>query len=228
MKVSPPTSERELMERARAIAGLSLGELGGRLGSPAPRDARRAKGWAGNLLEAALGATASSRPVPDFERIGVELKTVPVDGGGRPRESTYVCTVPLAGEGGVSWERSNVRRKLARVLWVPLAGATGRPLAARRVGTALLWSPSPEEEAGLRADWEELMDKICLGRLEQLSAHDGTWLQVRPKAAHSRVRRRGVDASGAPAPVLPCGFYLRSAFTAELLRRHYLMPERYS
>src|SRR5262245_63735628 len=80
----------------------------------------RAKGWAGGLIEAALGASASSRSEPDFQLIGVELKTIPVDRAGVPTESTYVCTVPLAGTDDPRWEASKVHLKLRRVLWMPL------------------------------------------------------------------------------------------------------------
>ncbi len=219
----PPASEAELLARCEAIAGRTLGSLAAEQGLPVPADLRRAKGWPGVLIEEVLGASAASRPEPDFVGLGIELKTLPVDARGRPCESTYVCTVPLLAREAPLWERSNVRRKLARVLWVPLEGERERPVAERRVGLALLWSPSPAEEAALRADWEELMDMVCMGRLEAISAHHGTWLQIRPKAADSRARRRGVLAGGEQGPTLPRGFYLRPAFTAALLERHYAL-----
>ncbi len=57
-----------------------------------------------------------------------------------------------------------MRHKLKRVLWVPVEGDRAIPLAERRVGAPLLWSPSEEEDRQLRMDWEELMDLIVLGR----------------------------------------------------------------
>lgn len=218
-----PVSERELLGRASAIAGLTLAELARLGGSPFPVDARRAKGWAGELMEVLLGASAGPRSAPDFELIGVELKTIPVSARGRPRESTYVCTVPLADGAGLGWRQSAVYRKLRRVLWVPLEAEPRIPLAERRVGSPLLWSPTPEEEAALRADWEELMEMVALGRIDEVSAHHGSVLQIRPKAAHSRVRRWATGASGARMLTLPRGFYLRSTFTGSILRRHYAL-----
>ena len=78
-----------------------------------------------------------------------------------------------------------MRHKLSRVLWVPVEGARHIPLAERRVGSPLLWSPSEEEERLLRADWEELMDMIVLGKVEQITARHGQVMQIRPKAANS-------------------------------------------
>ena len=222
-RVPPPQSEAELMGRAAVLAGRTLRDLAANAGLVVPPDQRRMKGWVGELIENRLGADADSRSEPDFRTIGVELKTVPLNARGRPAESTWVCIVPLNGDPG-PWERSGVRRKLARVLWVPVEADRGIPLPARRVGSALLWSPDAAEEAALRADWEELTGMIATGELEMLSARHGQCLQVRPKAANSRALTSFSDASGAPQETLPRGFYLRAAFTAAILRRHGLDP----
>ena len=191
-------------------------------GWPVPASSRSGKGWPGQLVEAALGASAASRPEPDFQLIGVELKTIPVDRHGRPRESTYVCSVPLGGEPSPSWEDSNVWRKLARVLWVPVLCGDGLAVPARRVGSPLIWSPDAAAEASLRADWEEFMELICVGRIDEISAHFGTCLQIRPKAASGRSRRRATGPEGVPVSTLPRGFYLRTSFTAAILDSGYL------
>lgn len=224
LAMTAPKSEAELMARARELAGRSLGELAGRLGLAAPPDLRRAKGFAGQLVERLLGASAGSRATPDFEALGVELKTLPVDARGRPLESTFVTTIELREIGEQEWERSRVRAKLARVLWVPLEGERRIPVGDRRLGEPVIWSPSAEEEADLRFDWEELAGLIGTGDVDRITGHLGRFLQVRPKAAHSRVRRRGIDEDGALIDAMPKGFYLRTAFTARILRRHFALP----
>ncbi|NIR59038.1 MAG: DNA mismatch repair protein MutH, partial [Gammaproteobacteria bacterium] len=70
------------MARARALAGETLGALAGGAGVAVPTDSRRSKGWAGQLIESHLGATAGSLSEPDFQLIGVELKTLPVSANG--------------------------------------------------------------------------------------------------------------------------------------------------
>lgn len=223
MHTHPPQDESELLARALALAGLTLGALAQQLGEQVPTNLRRHKGWVGQLIERALGAEAGSQALPDFTRLGIELKTLPVDGHGRPRESTYVCTVPLEAT-GETWEACWLRRKLARVLWLPVEAEPGLPLVQRRIGSALLWSPSAAEEALLRRDWEELMERIALGELAQISARHGEVLQIRPKAADARALRRAVGHDGEHTLTNPRGFYLRPAFTAALLRRHLLLP----
>ena len=222
--IGPPSDEAELLRRAASLAGLSLLELAGRFQVPVPADLRRAKGFVGGLIERALGASAGSRSVPDFPELAVELKTLPVDRAGVPVESTFVCTIPLTEIGHVEWADSRVRRKLARVLWVPVEGQRDIPVAERRIGQALLYALTAEDEAVLRADWEELSGYIGRGHVEALTGHLGRFLQIRPKAAHSRARRLGFDAEGAPFAALPKGFYLRPSFTRALLARHFALP----
>jgi DNA mismatch repair protein MutH len=216
-----PRSAVELLRWAHAVAGLTLAELAKQLAATVPAQPRRAKGWAGALLESALGASAGPRPQPDFPHLGIELKTLPVSAAGQPLESTYVCTAPLARASGQRWEDSVVRRKLQRVLWMPIVGDRDTPPAARRVGTPLLWQPDAEEERWLRVDWEELMELIALGRLDQIDGRRGRYLQLRPKAAHARALTAAIDADGAHRLALPRGFYLRARFTRLILERHY-------
>jgi DNA mismatch repair protein MutH len=218
-----PASEAELVERALALSGLTLSEIGARFGLVPPPDLRRAKGFVGQLVERALGATARSRAAPDFEALGVELKTVPVRPDGIPVESTFVCTIDLARIGDVEWRDSLVRKKLARVLWVPVEGAREIPVAARRLGAPLLWSPDADEEAALRFDWEELAGVIGRGEVEELTGHLGRYLQVRPKARDGSARRRGIDRDGASFATLPRGFYLRATFTARIFTASFVV-----
>jgi DNA mismatch repair protein MutH len=176
-------------------------------------------------MEAALGATAKSRPTPDFETLGVELKTLPVGAHGQPLETTFVCTIALLDMAAVEWGHSRVLSKLRRVLWVPVEGTRSVPVGQRRIGTALLWSPTVEDEQALRFDWEELAGIIGRGDVESVTGHIGRFLQVRPKARDSRSRRRGMDADGADISALPRGFYLRTSFTARVLSRHFVLPQ---
>jgi DNA mismatch repair protein MutH len=222
--VPGPESESELVERARALAGERLGDVASRFGIESPPDLRRAKGWAGGLLERALGAASASRAQPDFAELGVELKSLPVDRRGRPCESTFVCTIDLTKIGEVEWETSLVRKKLARVLWIPIEGEREIRPAERRIGEPLLWSPSEEQEAELRFDWEELSGIIGKGDVEQLTGHLGRWLQIRPKAADSHSRRKGTDSDGVGFAALPRGFYLRASFTRRILEQAYVLP----
>ncbi|KGD76532.1 DNA mismatch repair endonuclease MutH [Pantoea vagans] len=219
----PPEDEASLLARAQALAGLTMETLAARAGLPMPADLKRDKGWVGMLLEWHLGASAGSKAEQDFAHLGIELKTIPIDAQGKPLETTFVCVAPLTGNSGVTWLTSHVRHKLARVLWIPVEGGREIPLRERRVGAPLLWSPNAEEDEMLRQDWEELMDMIVLGRVEQITARHGAWLQIRPKAANSKALTEGIGDQGQPIMTLPRGFYLKKSFTGPLLARHFLL-----
>ena len=219
----PPEDEASLLARAQTLAGLTMETLAARAGLPMPADLKRDKGWVGMLLEWHLGASAGSKAEQDFAHLGIELKTIPIDAQGKPLETTFVCVAPLTGNSGVTWLTSHVRHKLARVLWIPVEGGREIPLRERRVGAPLLWSPNAEEDEMLRQDWEELMDMIVLGRVEQITARHGAWLQIRPKAANSKALTEGIGDQGQPIMTLPRGFYLKKSFTGPLLARHFLL-----
>lgn len=214
-------SEAELWARARALAGRPLGWLAAQHGVAVPDGLARAKGWVGQLLERALGASAGSRAEPDFSGLGVELKTLPVTPSGLPRESTFVATLTPRAVIADEWAASTPRKKLTRVLWVPVEGSPSIAVAERRIGHPLLWSPTDEDDRVLAADWDEFRRITREGWLDALTARTGTYLQVRPKAADATARRWTPDPDGVETLALPRGFYLRARFTARVLARHY-------
>lgn len=215
-----PNSVEKLLERAQNIAGLTLGEIASQAQIKIPADLKREKGWAGLLLEQVLGASAGSRPEPDFPHLGVELKSLPIDRHGKPLESTFVCVAPLTGLIGASWQTSHIRNKLSNVLWVPIIAERAIPIAERIVATPFLWSPSIQEEKLLADDWQELIDMIVLGNVENIAGKHGQVLQLRPKAANSQAKTKAFDKHGRPFMTLPRGFYLKSKFTQMLINQH--------
>mgnify|MGYP001150985648 CR=1 FL=1 len=221
----PPASIDELLERARALTGSAVGAVLRDLGLAASADPVRTKGSAGETLERALGATGGSSQVLDFPDLGVELKTIPVTAEGTPLESTYVCTLSLADAELQEWETSWVRAKLARVLFVPLVGAHKIAWQERVVGAPVLWSPTSEQDDILRADFDDVVGLIGVGRIEELTAHRGRWLQVRPKARDGSVRTLAWGSEGETIATVPRGFYLRTRFTGALLADPAALPD---
>jgi DNA mismatch repair protein MutH len=214
---SPPQSLAELQIRAQNLADKTLGDLAAELQVTLPESLLHQKGFVGQCLEAALGADAGCESRPDFTQLGIELKTLPLGPNFRPKESTYVCTVPLDALRGLTWENSAVKAKLAHVLWVPILVLPDQALSERRILPPIFWTPSPAEEAMLKSDFDELIDLVSLGDLHQITASLGTYLHIRPKAADARSLRAHPDEAGEPGQTLPRGFYLRPGFTARLL-----------
>ena len=209
------------MQRAIALAGMTLKEITDEHKLPMPQNLQRHKGWVGQLFEHLLGADAGSKAEPDFRHLAIELKTIPVNARGLPKETTYICTVPLLGEAGYRWEESWVYNKLKQVLWIPVEGEREIPLAQRRVGMPLLWRPNREELERLQCDWEELMEMVRTGHVEEITARIGEALQIRPKAANSRIRRDAIGSKGTLIKTNPQGFYLRKSFTGTIIGQNF-------
>ncbi len=205
-----PASRTELYERARALEGRTISDLAGESGFALGELGLHGKGKSGALLEDVLGATAGSAALFDFPALEVELKTVPIDPSGKPRESTYVCTLQLLEADRAEWSTSWVRRKLSRVLFVPV-------IDTQRVGRSVLFEPTPEEDAALRSDFDEIVGAIGAGGIEGLTAHVGECLQLRPKAAHGDVRTASIGPEDGTIPTVPRGFYLRARFVHRIL-----------
>jgi DNA mismatch repair protein MutH len=208
-----------LLAHARALVGVELGALADALGLPVPVGRVRTKGWSGQVIEHELGVAVGGARGPDFEALGIELKTVPVTPALEPLESTAVCQIDPIAIAGESWETSYARAKLARVLFVALEVPSGaRTVADRRVAAVRLWAPAPDEESLLRADFELFVrDYFRRGRAAEITGHLGAALQVRPKGRDATDLRAAYDAAGQPTRVGKMGFYLRPAFVARIL-----------
>lgn len=205
------------MKRAHQLAGLTLADIAYEMGVQVPPNFKHHKGWSGQLIEAYLGASAGSKPEQDFVELGIELKTLPLSYSHTPLETTYVCYAPLRDMMGVTWQTSNVRNKLQKVLWVPIQGEREIPIGERIIGSPIMWQPSAEQSLLLQQDWEELMEMISVGKVESITARIGQVLQLRPKAANGAALTEAVGLKGDIIKTRPRGFYLRKEFTQQIL-----------
>ncbi|WP_435235543.1 DNA mismatch repair endonuclease MutH [Psychromonas sp. PT13] len=219
--IQPPKSTSELLQRCEQIAGYSLAELAEIADITLAKDLRRNKGWVGQLIEWHLGATAGSKPEQDFKDLGIELKTIPIDQYGKVLETTFVCSAPILNTHHMTWENSNVRNKISRVLWVPVQGERNIALGERIVGSGFLWSANETQAALLKADWNEIMEKVALGKIESITARDGQVIQLRPKAANGRCLTDAFGEDGSIIKVRPRGFYLKKSFTQSIINQQF-------
>ncbi|MFY7697548.1 MAG: DNA mismatch repair endonuclease MutH [Legionella sp.] len=217
MNRDPLQNENELLSRCSQIEGLTLSQLARQLQLIIPADPLRRKGWAGQAIELALGGSAGNQSIPDFHHLGIELKTLPINHLGKPSESTYVTNIPLLTIHQEHWVSSQCYGKLKRVLWLPIEANKKLPFEHRRIGKAILWSPSMQQYAILEADWNEHVMMIATGKLAEIDASMGQYLQVRPKGANGKSLCYGYNDTGNKIRTLPRGFYLRATFTASIL-----------
>lgn len=214
-------SPEKLLQHAQSFAGYSLGELAEQYKEQIPQQLLHKKGWIGQFLELILGAESGSLAQPDFPELGIELKTLPIDENGNPLESTYVSVVPLINIQGLYWDNSVVRHKLMHVLWVPIVASKHLAVEERQIAMPFLWRPNEEEEQTLKQDFEDVLDQVSMGNIENLDARYGEILQVRPKAANSKALTDAIGPDGITIQTLPRGFYLRPQFTKKCLQQQF-------
>ena len=219
--IERPSDEQQLLLRAQSLAGLTLSQLADDLKVTVPDSLKNNKGWIGNLLELALGATAGSKPQQDFPELGIELKSIPIDCRGKPLETTYVCITPLMGIGGLTWQQSNIFNKLRKVLWIPILSERSLAISERQIGSPFIWQPSADQLQLMQQDWEEIMELIALGKISSINGKIGQVLQLRPKGANSKALTSAIGIDGARIMPMPRGFYLKIHFNQKILKAQF-------
>lgn len=201
-----PLSIAELLERTKNIEGMTIEQLANILGITMPLDLKYAKGFIGQLIEIALGATGNSNPVHDFPAIGVELKTIPITCDGKPAQNTHICILPDITY-GQTFENSNFYNKIKKVLWLPVQGDKNIPFPQRYIGEGFIWEPSKTDLAILKNDWTEIMNLIALDSINNVSSKIGTYAMISPGGIINNKKQYS--------------FYFRKKFTHKILLEHF-------
>lgn len=209
-------SETELLNRCQSISGWTFFQLAQHLNLVIPNHPLQRKGWLGQAVEYYLGANAGNHSLPDFTHLDIELKTIPLNHKLQPIESTYITRVPLQTEQHKQFEESDCYHKLKKILWIPIEGDPKISYACRRIGQYKLWSPSEADLKIIKQDWQHFSLLIETGRWSEIDATMGEYLQIRPKAAHSKILCDAYDTEGKTVKTMPRGFYLRAKFTKKI------------
>lgn len=220
------TSISQLLKRAESLEGLTVQSLLKDVGfEDVSFNRSKSKGLIGKLTEIFLGASCSNDALPDFIELGVELKTLPITKNGEVIESTFVTSaINLDLLRQQTWETSSVKKKLNQVLWVPYDGETAKQdVLLSRFARPFLVELTAADEMVLSEDFYELKEYLLLGKNDKASAKVGRYLQLRPKAAHSKVLQKVcLLNSEHEFYMVPKGFYLRKIFTQKLVSKHLL------
>lgn len=206
--------ERAMIDRLRRHAGRTLGaiaqEQGVVLGS--------AKAGPAFLVRRLLGLADDKATIREFEQHGLEVKTVPVAEDGRPFESMSFPRFVHTEIVDDSWDSSDLRSRLQRLLIVPLVRRfRDEPKSLHRLGNVFVWSPTDVELDRIGAEWEAFVDLIREGKAHHLPTAAATrYLHVRPKG------RNRADTEPAPdtTPVTKKCFWLNSAFVQQVIKEN--------
>ncbi|GAA4359633.1 hypothetical protein GCM10023151_10680 [Kangiella marina] len=109
---------------------------------------------------------------------------------------------------------------------MPNVASRELPIEQRQIATPFLWQPTFEQEQTLKKDFEDVLDQVSMGNVEQVDARLGEILQVRPKAANSKALTDAIGTDGSTIKTLRKSFYLRPQFAKQCLQQQfsYLSP----
>src|SRR4029079_6817419 len=137
------------------VEGKTIRDVASLLGTSVGRD----KSAAARVIRLLVGQKAKGR-LGDFERFGVELKTVPIDSRDRPVESTSFPSFIHEELQYETWPDSDLLGRLNRILFVPIRRSKGQDQGEGVVQKAFFWSPPEADLVGISGEWERYRQLI--------------------------------------------------------------------
>ncbi|MFC6276403.1 DNA mismatch repair protein MutH [Psittacicella hinzii] len=218
---APPQTWSQLLTYVQALVGKTVEQIADKHQVELIDSLKLNRGWLGNLIEIALGASAGSKPTQDFIDLGLELKTLAINENGKVKSDIFISSLPLNSYMLQDWQLSHVLYKLKRILFIPVENNPEIPLAQRRIGKGFIWSPNAQQLATLEADWKSIMEIITQRDFTALKSNLGSALCVRVKALNTQQSNTFNDIDLHSINLPPLSFYLRRNFVNEILQSVY-------
>ena len=180
-------TKQEVLIRGQEAVGKTLGEIDktGRIAT--------GKGAVGTVIEESwFGYKPNSKPAPDFEEAGVELKVTPyrqTPRGILAKERLVCDMLNYEEEYGKTFETSAFWTKCACMLLMSYEHKDGVPKVDFTIDKAVLFQFPDEDLEVIRNDWKVLMDKIKAGQAHLISEGDTMYLAACPKGRNSQDTR---------------------------------------
>ena len=181
------------------------------------------KGMIGQFIEEYwFGQKPNSSPLPDFEKVGIELKVIPLIKQTKKiavKERTKICSIDYKKLIDESWETSHAKIKLNKILFVYYLYEKENILQSKVMKIDLWELSQGTNEIIIKQDWLGVKDNIVEGNAHLLSESQSKVL------AASRSGSGGKDKYGEPKDLveqpnqqyedkaLKRAFSLKSSFT---------------
>lgn len=152
------------------------------------------KGTLGNAVEYYyFKFDPNSDPDPDFNEVGIELKTTPLKrtkkGEIVSKERLVLSMINYMEVVNETWETSAVLKKSDKILLLSYLHDPDANPVDYVFYLAELWSIPEEDLYTIKRDWETVVDKVRRGLAHEISSGDTLFLEACTKAANSEARR---------------------------------------
>lgn len=178
------------------------------------------KGGMGQLVEKYFfGYEPNSKPTPDFEEAGLELKTTPLkklSNSDLAIKERLVCDmIDYCGVVDVPFEESPFYKKSLLMLIIFYLHISGKDLRDLEFLYSVLWQLKDKDLMIIRQDYEFIIDKIKQGKAHELSEGDTMYLGACRKGQKGdSLRKQPFNDIGAPKRA----FSLKTSYMREILR----------
>lgn len=215
-------TETDLMSHARKLQGKTAAEIARLVGDagftkqPKPTG----KSGTGPLVERFFGLKPNNQSEPDFPRLGIELKTLPmkqVSRGWTVKEPTSISMIDYHAVDAQSWAEAKVRPKIAKILWVPYEHHQ-EDIRKSRFRAPFLWTPSRDDWTLFEVDYATVRGRVQAGRAHELSETLSRVLSARRKGAKNQMTSQPHSQVKASSRA----WALKTNFTRPILTRHVL------
>lgn len=203
---------------ATQLVGKTLRETTGveSIDNPASR-----KGSLGNAVEYYyFKFDPNSDSNPDFNEVGIELKTTPLKktkkGELVSKERLVLSMINYMDVIDETWETSAVLKKSEKILLLSYLHDPDRNPVDYEFYLAELWSIPDEDLYTIKRDWEVVVNKVREGRAHEISSGDTLYLEACTKAADSDVR---CSQPYSDIPAKPRAWALKRSYMTAVTKR---------
>lgn len=217
------SNEESILKYAKKLVGKSIAEI---LEDSSKKIDIKNKGIIGTIIEEFyFGIMPNSSPLPDFEKVGIELKIIPLMQQTRKivvKERTKVCSINYVKLIEEEWPTSHAKTKLNKILFIYYL-YDKENIANSCVKKVDLWELGKDKsEIIIQEDWRRAKQKVEDGYAHELSEKEFHILSA------SRSGSGGVDKNGVlkdlvdqpntqiEAKALKRAFSLKQSFTNQI------------
>lgn len=184
-------------------------------------DTSSRKGSFGNAVEYYyFKFDPNSSPSPDFNEVGIELKTTPLKrtkkGELVSKERLVLSMINYMNIVDETWETSTVLKKSKKILLLSYLYEPNINPVDYEFYLAELWSIPEEDLYTIKRDWETIVNKVRAGRAHEISSSDTLYLEACTKAANASIRR---PQPCSDTPAKPRAWALKQSYMTTVTQR---------
>lgn len=161
---------KELLDQLYEVQGVPFIELAEAHDIDWHDEPERNKWVSGQIVEAAMGKAADSRPQPDLTELSLEVKSIPIAEGLEPHEHTKVTMLNFQNVVDNEWDDSRVYHKVRSILFVPIVKYNKDRPDQWYIRSPFVWMPSTGVMEQMKTDYEEVRRRLRDGKVDEITA----------------------------------------------------------